>query len=86
MPDDLSEDLRGDHPRGDRPLAGRPPRTIEGVPPESTFSPPAGISADTTMLRNVSEPTLSVYRPAGGQRFQRGRLPRRRLEHPGLGA
>ncbi|MBL8554365.1 MAG: alpha/beta hydrolase fold domain-containing protein [Phenylobacterium sp.] len=40
-----------------------PPRTIEGVPPESTFSPPAGLAARTTMLRNVSHPTLTVYRP-----------------------
>ena len=43
-----------------------PPRTIEGVPPESTFQPPAGLAAGTTMLRNVSEPTLTVYRPAAG--------------------
>jgi acetyl esterase/lipase len=41
-----------------------PPRTIEGVPPETTFQGLAGVSADTTMLRNVSRPTLSVYRPA----------------------
>jgi acetyl esterase/lipase len=43
-----------------------PPRTIDDVPPESAFRGLAGVSADTTMLRNVSRPTLTVYRPAKG--------------------
>jgi dienelactone hydrolase len=43
-----------------------PPRGIDEVPPESAFQPPAGLAAGTTMLRNVSEPTLTVYRPAAG--------------------
>src|SRR6202012_6060631 len=43
-----------------------PPGTIEGVPPESTFQPPAGLAAGTSKLRNVSQPTLTVYRPAAG--------------------
>ena len=45
-------------PNGDAPSA------IAGVPPETTFQSPAGAGPDTTMLRNVSEPTLTVFRPA----------------------
>jgi acetyl esterase/lipase len=37
------------------------------MPPESTFQPPGGVSAATTMLRNVSHPTLTVYRPDPGK-------------------
>lgn len=66
MPDDLSDlkttaaaDVIELWPDG-------PARTIADVPPETTFSPPAGLAAGTTMLRNVSTPTLSVYRPAPG--------------------
>ncbi|QUD90504.1 alpha/beta hydrolase [Phenylobacterium montanum] len=44
-----------------------PPRTIEGAPPESTFQPPVGVAAGTVMLRNVSKPTLTVYRPEPGK-------------------
>ncbi|HEV2651903.1 MAG TPA: alpha/beta hydrolase [Rhizomicrobium sp.] len=40
-----------------------PPSKLEGVGPEIEFRGPVGIAGDTTMLRNVSEPTLSVYRP-----------------------
>lgn len=40
-----------------------PPSTIAGVGPELTFSPPEGLAAGTTMLRNVSEATLTVFRP-----------------------
>ena len=69
MPDDLSPELAA------RPSASEvidlwpegPHRTIEGVPPESTFRPAAGLAADTTMLRNVSKPTLTVYRPEPGK-------------------
>lgn len=43
-----------------------PPRRIEEMPPESTFRPPAGVAAGTLMLRNVSQPTLTVYRPEPG--------------------
>ena len=63
MPDDLSNVSQA--PAGeviDLWPAG-PPRTIQDVPPESTFSPPAGLAAHSTMLRNVSTPTLTVYRP-----------------------
>lgn len=65
MPDDLSE-----HPIGVEVIdlwPGAPPRTIEGVPPETTFRGNAGVAADTTMLRNVSAPTLTVFRPAPGK-------------------
>jgi acetyl esterase/lipase len=44
-----------------------PPRTIEGVGPEQTWVVPAGLAAGTTFLRNVSEPTLTVFRPAPGK-------------------
>ena len=71
MPDDLSEDLKP----AQRTTPGEviklwpsaPSRTIEGVGPEATFSPPAGAAAGTTMLRNVSEPTLTVFRPEPGK-------------------
>ncbi len=41
-----------------------PPSKLEGVGPEVAFGGPAGTSGDTAMLRNVSEPTLGVFRPA----------------------
>ncbi len=41
----------------------RPPSKMEGVAPESTFRGPPGVAAGTTMLRNVSEPTLTIFRP-----------------------
>jgi acetyl esterase/lipase len=41
-----------------------PPTKIEGVGPEVAFRGPVGTVAEATMLRNVSEPTLSVFRPA----------------------
>jgi dienelactone hydrolase len=40
-----------------------PPSVIAGLGPETMFSPPEGLAAGTTMLRNVSEPTLTVFRP-----------------------
>ncbi len=40
-----------------------PPSKLEGVGPEIEFSGPVGLANNTKMLRNVSEPTLSVYRP-----------------------
>jgi acetyl esterase/lipase len=40
-----------------------PPTRLEGVGPEITFSKPVGTKGSATMLRNVSEPTLSVFRP-----------------------
>ncbi|HEY1927667.1 MAG TPA: dienelactone hydrolase family protein [Caulobacteraceae bacterium] len=43
-----------------------PARSLPGVGPEQTFSPPEGVAAGTTMLRNVSEPTLTVFTPEPG--------------------
>ena len=41
-----------------------PPTKLEGVGPEIEFRGPVGTAGDAAMLRNVSEPTLSVFRPA----------------------
>ena len=41
-----------------------PPSKLEGVGPEVAFRGPVGTSGDTAMLRNVSDPTLGVFRPA----------------------
>jgi len=41
-----------------------PPTKLEGVGPEASYEAPVGAAAKATMLRNVSEATLSVYRPA----------------------
>jgi acetyl esterase/lipase len=41
-----------------------PPSKLEGVGPELEFRVPVGLAAGTVMVRNVSEPTLSVFRPA----------------------
>jgi acetyl esterase/lipase len=43
-----------------------PARSLPAVGPEQTFSPPEGVAAGTTMLRNVSEPTLTVFTPEPG--------------------
>jgi dienelactone hydrolase len=68
MPDDLSENLKAATAGEEIKLWSSPPsRTIESVPPESTFQGLAGVSVGTTMLRNVSEPTLTVYKPAPGK-------------------
>jgi len=39
------------------------PRTLPDVGPESFFKGPPGVAVGTRMLRNVSDPTLTVYRP-----------------------
>jgi acetyl esterase/lipase len=68
----MADDLRDD-PRTTQAGAGQevirlwpdgPPRTIPDVSPESTFQGLAGTSVGTTMLRNVSEATLTVFTPA----------------------
>jgi dienelactone hydrolase len=41
-----------------------PPLKLAGVGPEVEFRAPVGVAADAAMLRNVSEPTLTVFRPA----------------------
>lgn len=40
-----------------------PPTTLKDVGPEVQYRAPLGVAADTTMLRNVSDPTLTVFRP-----------------------
>ncbi len=41
-----------------------PPTHLEDVGPEIEYRAPLGVAVDTVMLRNVSEPTLSVFKPA----------------------
>jgi acetyl esterase/lipase len=41
-----------------------PPSKLAGVGPEVEFRAPAGVAADAAVLRNVSEPTFTVFRPA----------------------
>jgi acetyl esterase/lipase len=40
-----------------------PPTRIERVPPESEYEVRAGVAAGTRFLRNISEPTLTVFTP-----------------------
>ncbi|MFI4933480.1 MAG: alpha/beta hydrolase [Caulobacterales bacterium] len=44
-----------------------PPTSLPGVGPEVAFRSPTAGGPDTTMLRNVSEPTLTVFAPAPGK-------------------
>ena len=44
-----------------------PPRSLPPTPPESAYPGPAGVAEGTTMLRNVSEPTLTVFTPEPGE-------------------
>ena len=41
-----------------------PPTVVPGVGPEIEFSGPVGVAGDSVMLRNTSDPTLSVFKPA----------------------
>jgi len=41
-----------------------PPSQMAGVGPETEFRGPPGVAAGTQMLRNISVPTLTVFRPA----------------------
>src|SRR5579862_5449489 len=43
-----------------------PPTTLDGVGPEVEFRGPVGTVGDAAMLRNVSDSTLSIYRPTNG--------------------
>lgn len=69
MADDVSDDLRSAVAAREviRLWPQGPARTIPDVPPELTFQGLAGVSVGTTMLRNVSEPTLTVFTPAPGK-------------------
>ncbi len=42
-----------------------PPTRIENVPPEMAYEVRSGIAAGTTFLRNISDPTLTVFAPSG---------------------
>jgi acetyl esterase/lipase len=43
-----------------------PPSVIEDVPPEGVWHVKDGLAAGTTFLRNVSDPTLTVFTPPEG--------------------
>ena len=43
-----------------------PPTRIDGVPDEVEYPVQAGVAKGTTFLRNISEPTLTVFAPAAG--------------------
>jgi acetyl esterase/lipase len=43
-----------------------PPTRIEGVPDEQEYLVKAGVAAGTHFLRNISEPTLTVFTPTPG--------------------
>jgi acetyl esterase/lipase len=43
-----------------------PPAVIEGVPDEVAYPAPGGVAAGTTFLRNVSDPTLTIFTPRDG--------------------
>jgi len=66
----MADDASGELKTGDRtviPLWPEgPPSLIEGVGAETTYLVPAGVAGGTTMLRNVCEPTLTVFEPAPG--------------------
>jgi acetyl esterase/lipase len=42
-----------------------PPTRIENVPPEGAYEVREGVAAGATFLRNISDPTLTVYQPSG---------------------
>jgi acetyl esterase/lipase len=44
-----------------------PPTKLEGVGPEVEVRAPVGVAGDATILRNVSDPTLGVFRPTNGK-------------------
>ncbi|MBV9951239.1 MAG: alpha/beta hydrolase fold domain-containing protein [Acidimicrobiia bacterium] len=43
-----------------------PPTVIEGVPDEAAYTVKAGLAEGLTFLRNISDPTLTVYTPPDG--------------------
>jgi acetyl esterase/lipase len=43
-----------------------PPSTIEGVPDEVEYPVRAGLAVGTTFLRNISDPTITVFTPPSG--------------------
>ena len=61
-----------------------PPTSLPCVGPEITFGSPAVFGPETVMLRNVSDPSLTVFAPDPAK--ANGAGPRRRLAGSGLGA
>src|SRR5689334_3898909 len=49
-----------------------PPTVIEDVPEEVAYPVKAGVAAGTEFLRNISDPTLTVFTPAAGASNGRG--------------
>ena len=43
-----------------------PPTRIDGVPDEVEYPVQAGVAKGTTFLRNISDPTLTVFTPVAG--------------------
>ena len=41
-----------------------PPTTIEGVPPEVAYTVQDGVAVGMTFVRNISDPTLTVFQPS----------------------
>ncbi len=70
MPDDARADLSGAQETSAREVIrlwpDGAPRGLPDVGPETAYGGPSGVAAGTTMLRNISDPTLTVYRPAPG--------------------
>lgn len=62
MPDDAHLTLDASH-EVIRLWPDGPPSVIEGVGPETSYKAMSGVAAGTTMLRNVTDPTLTVFRP-----------------------
>lgn len=66
MPDDAQLALDASH-EVIRLWPAGPPSVIEGVGSEAAYQAAAGVAAGTTMLRNVTEATLTVFRPEAGK-------------------
>jgi len=70
MPSDLQAEARP-APTSAQPVIrlwpDGPLRTLPGLGPETSYLAPTGVSAGTTMLRNISDPTLTVFRPEPGK-------------------
>jgi acetyl esterase/lipase len=66
----MADDARGElKPTGQAEIAlwpEAPPRTIPDVGTESSYRAPAGVAADTLMLRNISRASLTVFEPRAG--------------------
>src|SRR5450432_4360791 len=67
MPDDARTDLKAAAAISNQEVIDLwpegPPRAIAGVGPQASYRAPAGVAAGTTMLRNVSVPSLTVFKP-----------------------